>query len=123
MNLNYISSIRTIPVVLFFLFFVSANLFAGEYPKYLTAYRGTTPVVDGILSPGEWDDAMSFNGTRDWNRDAVAVTDSTDLSMTGWVKHDGVNLYFAFDVRDDVIYGYDIDRWLPDLNVLLQVFD
>jgi SSS family solute:Na+ symporter len=32
------------------------------------------------------------------------------------VKHDGRRLYFAFDVTDDVLYGIDIPRWLPDKN-------
>ena len=86
----------------------------------MTAYRGSTPVLDGVLTPGEWDDAMSFTGTKDWNRDAIAVTDLKDLSVKGWVKHDGVNLYFAFDVTDDVIYGIDIERWIPDLNPLVH---
>jgi len=30
-----------------------------------------------------------------------------DLSLKGWVKHDGRRLYFAFDVTDDVLYGID----------------
>ena len=29
---------------------------AGTYPKEAVAWRGTTPVLDGYISPGEWDD-------------------------------------------------------------------
>ena len=89
---------------------------SGEWPKELHAYLGSTPELDGILSPGEYDDAESFLGTDGWNGDAEPVIDSSDLSMIGWVKHDGENLYFAFDVVDDVLYGFDIERWVPDLN-------
>ena len=32
-------------------------LHAGESPRKLDAYRGLTPVLDGQLSAGEWDDA------------------------------------------------------------------
>jgi hypothetical protein len=41
---------------------------------------------------------------------------SEDLSVIGYVKHDGKYLYFAFDVTDDVLYGIDTPRWLPDNN-------
>src|SRR5262249_26782194 len=39
-----------------------------------------------------------------------------DLSLRGWVKHDSKRLYFAFDITDDVLYGIDTPRWLPDEN-------
>jgi SSS family solute:Na+ symporter len=32
------------------------------------------------------------------------------------VKHDGTRLYFAFEITDDVLYGIDTPRWLPDNN-------
>ena len=33
-----------------------------------------------------------------------------------WLKHDGEALYVAWDVTDDVLYGFDIDRYLPADN-------
>src|SRR5437867_922015 len=44
------------------------------------------------------------------------TTDPKDLSLKGYVKHDGKRLYFAFDVTDHVLYGIDTPRWLPDEN-------
>ncbi len=44
------------------------------------------------------------------------VRDAKDLSYTVWVKHDGRRLYFAFRVKDDVLYGIDTPRWLPPNN-------
>lgn len=79
----------------------------------ITAYRGGTPVLDGELSPGEWDDATPIVGVRDWFHQFKPVTDDRDLSLRGFVKHDGTHLYFAFDVTDDVLYGHAIERWLP----------
>jgi SSS family solute:Na+ symporter len=38
------------------------------------------------------------------------------LSVKGYVKYDNKRLYFAFDVTDDVLYGIDTERWLPDEN-------
>ena len=32
------------------------------------------------------------------------------------MKHDGKRLYFAFDVTDDILYGIDTPRWLPNEN-------
>ncbi|HYO82559.1 MAG TPA: hypothetical protein VES20_14240, partial [Bryobacteraceae bacterium] len=92
------------------------SLTAGEYPRTLEAWHGATPKVDGVLSPGEYADAVSFRGVRDWTPQFSPTTDDRDLSLRGWVKHDGKRLYFAFDVTDDVLYGIDTPRWLPSNN-------
>jgi hypothetical protein len=91
--------------------------FAGDCPKTLRAYLGETPVLDGVVSPGEWDDAMQAEGLEEWNfEENEPISDSTELSLRVMVKHDGVNLYFVFDALDDQIYGFDTERWLPDGN-------
>jgi SSS family solute:Na+ symporter len=86
----------------------------GEFPRSLDAYPGSTPRLDGVISPGEWDDAVTFTGVADWIPAFTRTTDPKDLSLRGWVKHDGKRLYFAFDVTDDVLYGIDTPRWVPD---------
>ena len=80
----------------------------------LSAYRGKTPVLDGVISPGEWSDATEFFGVHDWIPQFSPTDDPKDLSLHGYVKHDGKRLYFAFDVTDDVLYGIDTPRWLPE---------
>ena len=82
----------------------------------MRAWRGSTPTLDGVISPGEWDDATTFRGGRGWIATFTPTTDDADLSLQGWVKHDGENLYFAFRVTDDVLYGIDTPRWLPEEN-------
>lgn len=89
---------------------------AGEDPRTLEAWRGSTPKIDAVLSPGEWNDATTFRGVSDWVPTFTPTTDPRDLSLRGWVKHDGKRLYFAFDVTDDVLYGIDTPRWLPKEN-------
>src|SRR5688572_3164496 len=89
---------------------------AGDFPRKLDAFPGKTPRLDGVLSRGEWDDASSFSGVSDWIPQFSPTRDPKDLSLRGWVKHDGRRLYFAFDITDDVLYGIDIPRWLPDNN-------
>lgn len=89
---------------------------AGEFPRTLEAYRGSTPRVDGILSPGEYADATRFSGVLDWIPQFSKTTDPNDLALEGWVKHDGRQLYFAFEITDDVLYGIDTPRWLPEEN-------
>jgi solute:Na+ symporter, SSS family len=91
-------------------------LSAGEFPRTLDAYRGRTPKVDGVISPGEYADATRFTGVAGWTAQFTPTTNPEDLSVTGYVKHDGKFLYFAFDVTDDVLYGIDTPRWLPDNN-------
>lgn len=92
-------------------------LFFGESPRTLDAYRGTPPGIDGVISPGEYSDATRFTGVRDWVPQFSPTTNDRDLSLTGWVKHDGQRLYFAFEVTDDVLYGIDTERWLPERNL------
>jgi SSS family solute:Na+ symporter len=84
----------------------------------LHSYPGSTPHLDGVLSAGEWSDATRFTGTANWTSTFTPTTDPKDLSVQGWVKHDSTHLYFAFDVTDDVLYGIDTPRWLPDENAL-----
>jgi SSS family solute:Na+ symporter len=93
-----------------------AEATGGDWPRELCAYRGTTPKLDGGISLGEWDDATSFTGTKDWTPQFTPTTDDADLSLKGYVKYDDKRLYFAFDVTDDVLYGIDTDRWLPKEN-------
>jgi len=92
------------------------SLFAGEFPRSLEAHPGTMPSIDGRITPGEWTDATRFTGVSDWIPQFTPTRDPRDLSLTGYVKHDGKRLYFAFDVTDDVLYGIDTPRWLPDQN-------
>lgn len=92
-------------------------LSAGEFPRTLEAFRGTTPKLDGVLSPGEYDDATPLTGVKGWTAQFTPARDPKDLALKGWVKHDGQRLYFAFEIVDDVLYGIDTPRWLPDNNV------
>ena len=90
---------------------------AGAYRGVIMhAYRGTTAVLDGIISPGEYDDATSFKGVKKWFHEFNPTTNDGDLSLQGWIKHDGKNLYLALSITDDILYGIDIERWLPDDN-------
>jgi len=98
------------------LFFAALTLCAGDFPRTLESFPGTSPRIDGVLSPGEWKDATMFRGVKDWNPQFTPTTDPRDLALRGWVKHDDKRLYFAFEVIDDVIYGVDTARWLPDQN-------
>lgn len=91
---------------------------AGQWPKYLHIYRGSTPTIDGTISKGEYDDAILINGVGGWNDQfyKTPTQNPDDLSVTVWIKHDGKNLYFAFDITDDILYGIETDRWTPDEN-------
>lgn len=84
----------------------------------LDAWRGSTPEVDGVISGGEYADATPIVGMQGWVAQFSPTRDAKDLALRGWVKHDGVRLYFAFEVIDDVLYGIETERWLPDNNPL-----
>src|ERR1051326_2244856 len=99
------------------LFFGGWLLFqTGGGEPVFDAWPGSSPVIDGIISPGEWDDATRFTGVLNWSHTFTATTDPRDLALTGYVKHDDKRLYFAFDVTDDLLYGIDTPRWLPKEN-------
>lgn len=89
---------------------------AGEWPRELKCYHGATPKLDGEIEAGEWDDAESFTGTLDWTPQFTKTTNPKDLSLRGWVKYDDARLHFAFEIADDVLYGIDTPRWLPEKN-------
>lgn len=98
-------------------FLSSASLLrGGEWPRELSAPFGKSPVLDGEISKGEWADATFFEGTKGWTPQFTPTTSPADLSLRGWVKYDDSRLWFAFDVTDDVLYGIDTDRWLPEKN-------
>ena len=84
--------------------------------RSLTSWFGQAPKLDGVISPGEYADAVEFRGVNDWVPTFTAVTNATDLALRGWVKHDSNWLYFAFEVKDDTLYGIDTPRWLPPEN-------
>lgn len=97
----------------------SASLLMGdEWPRELTAPQGFTPKLDGVIGKDEWADATPFEGTKGWTPQFTPTTSPADLSLRGWVKYDDSRLWFAFDVTDDVLYGIDTDRWLPEKNAL-----
>jgi SSS family solute:Na+ symporter len=109
------------PVRIALLFsWLAAGAVGGDFPRSLEAFRGSTPRIDGKVERGEWDDATRFEGPRGkdgtWISQFSPVRDPKDLSFIGHVKHDGRRLYFAFEVTDDVLYGIDTPRWLPDNN-------
>lgn len=100
-----------------------AAVASGQVARTVQAFPGSTPVVDGQIDEAEWADATQICGggiTREmcpaWMSQMSPVTDAKDLSFTVWVKHDSRRLYFAFRVKDDVLYGIDTPRWLPPNN-------
>ncbi|MEQ1748429.1 MAG: hypothetical protein ABL974_03335 [Prosthecobacter sp.] len=90
---------------------------AGEWPRELSAPFGQTPVLDGVISDQEWSDATVFVGTKGWTPQFTPTKSNDDLSLRGWVKYDDQRLWFAFEVKDDVLYGIDTERWLPEKNL------
>ncbi len=108
--------LNTFITAVFFLitFMIISSVSAGEYPRTFVAWKGSTPVLDGFISPGEWEDAEYQTGVTDWNGNDGPAIVSEDLSLKFWMKHDGENFYIAFDVNDNILYGIDTERFLPD---------
>lgn len=77
---------------------------AGELP-IITIPKGTTPTIDGVISPGEWTAA------------GVVTFPTSGGDCTVYFMHDGTALYFAFDVPNA-----DINTPAPEKNSSVQVF-
>lgn len=105
-----------LPLPVLLLLGVATACWAGEWPRELQAYEGRTPKVDGVLTDAEWSDATPFEGVKGWTPQFSPTQNPKDLSLKGWVKYDQQHLYFAFRVVDDVLYGIDTERWLPEKN-------
>ena len=93
-----------------------AGVHAGEWPRELKVFRGTTPVIDAVIATDEWTDAIAIEGVAGWTPQFTPTKNPKDLSLKGWAKYDDERLYFAFEVTDDILYGIDTPRWLPDNN-------
>ena len=85
-------------------------------PPPLHAFLGSTPTLDGFLSPTEWVDSTAFGGIATFDAGFFPVLDPADLDIAGFVKHDGSRLYFAFNITDDLLYYYSTPPWLPAGN-------
>ncbi len=86
------------------------------------AYLGSSPTLDGNVVASEWADATHFANdvSTFFSRFAPIapppVGSPVDLDVDAWVKHDGVRLYFAVVVRDDIIYRAQTPAWTPHAN-------
>ena len=87
----------------------TSRVTGARHPE-MSSWFGAPPILDGVISPGEWDDATRFDGVRAWVPEFSPVLRDEDLSLAGWVKHDDHWLYFAFEVTDDTLYGIDTTR-------------
>ena len=96
--------------------FCAERVHAGAWPKEVRVYQGSTPQLDGVIAPGEYDDAAQLDDFSAWTPQFFEVQSREDLYAKVWLKHDGQALYVAWDVTDDVLYGFDIPRHLPEGN-------
>ena len=92
------------------------RVYAGAWPKEIRVYQGSTPQLDGVIGPGEYDDAAQLDDFSAWTPQFLEVQHREDLYAKVWIKHDGKALYVAWDVTDDVLYGFDTPRYLPENN-------
>jgi len=84
-------------------------------------YARVTPVIDGVLSAGEWDDAATDTVSLDQKAfygDGNNLWDGPeDGRFQYWVKYDDKFVYFGVSVKDDIYisqnYG-EQQRWSLD---------
>ena len=104
------------------LFMYSLDVTNATKAAPVHAFLASTPTIDGVVIPSEWEDASHFvtNVSSFYSRFAPIVPPlagfPVDLDVNMWVKHDGVRLYFAVVVSDDSIYRSQTPAWTPASN-------
>ena len=83
----------------------------------LSAFATVVPIIDGILSPGEWEDAATtaFTMVIPLNR-CTSCPPQRSHETTLYVKNDASNLYLAWVVKDQDVDPVDIARFHFDNN-------
>ncbi|MDA0349173.1 MAG: hypothetical protein O3C43_17845 [Verrucomicrobia bacterium] len=82
--------------------------------KSMVCWKGVTPDFDGRVDAEEYRDASHLVWDETWIEAMPQEIESPeDLDFDIWVKHDGEYLYLAFDIRDNLFYGIETERWLP----------
>jgi len=76
---------------------------SGYVTNHISAYYGTTPTIDGTISPGEWDDAFKLDAS-----DFLGIYDNManpvgSVTMYYKVNQDMTELYVACDNQNDVV--------------------
>lgn len=69
------------------------------------AVFGSTPIIDGSIEAGEWNDAFIIT---------IPVTNNTDCTV--YIKQDGANLYLGFHTPDITYNGSDRCVVILDIN-------
>lgn len=80
---------------------VNDSLFTFDFDTPM----GTVPVIDGVISPGEWDDAFKID-----------VSDVLGYSGSPAVPQGSVFMYFKFDDQTDMLYIAGEDFLNPTLD-------
>ncbi len=78
--------------------------------NYNIPYAAVTPLYDGVISAGEWDDALAVNVSyADFITNGIGTSitastpDAADISGVYYFKWDQTYLYMAFVVTDDML--------------------
>ncbi|MCD4817930.1 MAG: T9SS type A sorting domain-containing protein [Candidatus Cloacimonetes bacterium] len=81
---------KKIILILLAVFLFGLNL-SAQSADTLNIQNGTIPTIDGIISTGEWDDAISLSFS--------AGSGANQITVTCYLKHNGIDtLYIAQDV-------------------------
>jgi len=100
---------------------------AGTAADLEVPFATTAPVIDGVLNPNEWDNAMALEVV--WPdidtspKDAevwygVAPASADDFSATWYMKWDASNLYVAVSVYDSTPAFIDSSGWYNDQDCM-----
>ena len=49
------------------------RVYAGAWPKEIRVYQGSTPQLDGVIAPGEYDDAAQLDDFSAWTPQFLEV--------------------------------------------------
>lgn len=74
-----------------------------EGSEFQAPYTTKTIIIDGVADESAWDDAMEYQLTLSYLNWSTGMIDSSLVwNVTMLVCHDGINMYFYFDLYDEL---------------------
>jgi hypothetical protein len=102
-----ISSLLGISLCVILAFSMSLPAFADIGTDINSYWASTTPIINGILSPGEWADAKIVN-FQFYMRSRTDGSLQNTLNAKLYVKNDYDNLYVAVQIFNDTYWAQDL---------------
>ncbi len=101
---SLISAILVLSCSLLLVTFYQAPSVEAHSGDVLSAWANVVPAIDGVLSPGEWDDDGVLLSPGEWDdAESLPFTSTGGIDCILYIKNDANNLYLAVRTTDSTL--------------------